>query len=955
MRPALSFLALTLCAGMAFAWTPSPEKGGPLRLPSWAAEAQGLSPHVAGRLTLRVSREVLPAGRNLDPLQLDEVPEVRDLAEEYGLRGFRRLIEDSADLDQVARDSGLDLYYIIDLDRGLDLRRAIRRFTSLSEIDEAEPDYMVRISLVPTDTYYSQQWAHNNTGQADSWPYGYDVGTPDCDIDSPQAWDISTGSTDITIAIIDTGVDLDHPDLAAKIVAGYDWVNGDSVPQDDNDHGSACAGIAAAIGDNGTGVAGVDFNARIMPLKTLDQYGSGYTSDSAAAVNWARTHGADVISMSFGSDSYYSPMNTAINNANSAGIVCAGAAGNDNEASLDYPAAYSNCLSVGAISPCNERKNPSSCDGEYWWGSNYGTGLDVMAPGPLLYSTNSTGGYMTDMSGTSGATPHAAGVAALIKSVNNTLTANEIKDIIRNSCDDFDGGGWDSETGYGRLNAHQALLDTPGSNPCEDDYTGPAIVHTPLPDTEETAVPYPVEAEVTDECGVDHVDLNWRVDGGGWNTEAMVNSAGDTWESSIPAQPTGSFIEYELLAVDASPQANETSESHSFTILDPCDSDFEGPFLLHSPELQDTYDTVGPYAATFYISDECGLYSVSFVYRVDGGGWTGADINNIYDTTWLALIPGQPGGSFVEYQVTAIDNSPQYNVTQDSWSFNVLDACDSDVTGPAIVHTPLEDTEENAAPYPVTADVTDECGVDHVDLNWRVDGGGWTNDALVNTVGDTWDGSIPAQPTGSFIEYELVAVDGSPQANQTSESHSFTILDPCDSDTVEPTLVHDPLLEDTYDTVGPYDAYFTIADDCGLSEVTCRFRVDGGGWTGIAITNLFDDTWLVEIPGQPEGSFVEYEVTAVDDSPNLNTAQDMWSFNVLITPTLDPPVVQIEYLGANQVQLSWDPVQDATAYRVYESNAGYGTFVEILETTETSAIIDTAGDTQKYYTVTAVN
>jgi len=435
----------------------------------------------------------------------------------------------------------------------------------------------------------------------------------------------------------------------------------------------------------------------------------------------------------------------------------------------------------------------------------------------------------------------------------------------------------------------------------------------------------------------------------------MVNSAGDTWESSIPAQPTGSFIEYELLAVDASPQANETSESHSFTILDPCDSDFEGPFLLHSPELQDTYDTVGPYAATFYISDECGLYSVSFVYRVDGGGWTGADINNIYDTTWLALIPGQPGGSFVEYQVTAIDNSPQYNVTQDSWSFNVLDACDSDVTGPAIVHTPLEDTEENAAPYPVTADVTDECGVDHVDLNWRVDGGGWTNDALVNTVGDTWDGSIPAQPTGSFIEYELVAVDGSPQANQTCESHSFTILDPCDSDTVEPTLVHDPLLEDTYDTVGPYDAYFTIADDCGLSEVTCRFRVDGGGWTGIAITNLFDDTWLVEIPGQPEGSFVEYEVTAVDDSPNLNTAQDMWSFNVLITPTLDPPVVQIEYLGANQVQLSWDPVQDATAYRVYESNAGYGTFVEILETTETSAIIDTAGDTQKYYTVTAVN
>lgn len=277
-------------------------------------------------------------------------------------------------------------------------------------------------------------------------------------------WASSTGSEEIIIAIVDTGVDLTHPDLAAKIVPGWDFVNNDPIAQDDHGHGTHVAGIAAAITNNGLGIAGVSWGARILPVKVLNAAGSGYTSDVAAGIIWAADHGAKVINLSLGGPSSSATLESAVNYAVARGALVVAAAGNSGNSTPNYPAAYPAALAVAATDSADARASFST----------FGPFVDIAAPGVSIASTVPTGvcdlcspsGYAS-LSGTSMATPHVAGVAAVLAGLAGAPTSALIRAAIESTALDRGPAGRDDLFGHGvvQLDAAIRFLEQGGSTP----------------------------------------------------------------------------------------------------------------------------------------------------------------------------------------------------------------------------------------------------------------------------------------------------------------------------------------------------------------------------------------------------------------------------------------------------------------------------------------------------------
>jgi thermitase len=296
-------------------------------------------------------------------------------------------------------------------------------------------------------------------------------------IRAPQAWDISMGSPTISIAVIDEGNDLSHEDLAYKL-PGYDAYSGDDnpTPQAADAHGTACAGVAAAKANNGKGGAGVAPGCRVLPVRIARGIGGGFWDTTSAKVadgiRKAVDRGADVLSNSYG----VGP-STAVTNAfqyartngrGGRGCPSAAATGNGDVRGVIYPARLSpsipGFLAVGASNEWDQRKSKTSLDGENWWGSNFGPEVDVVAPGVHVYTTDIMGGagygggnYVPNFNGTSSATPHVAGVMALILSVDPDLRSWEVEDIVKMTALDLGAGGRDEQFGFGRLDARRAL------------------------------------------------------------------------------------------------------------------------------------------------------------------------------------------------------------------------------------------------------------------------------------------------------------------------------------------------------------------------------------------------------------------------------------------------------------------------------------------------------------------
>jgi len=336
-------------------------------------------------------------------------------------------------------------------------------------VEYAELDYIARAlqdpaTFTPNDGGLAEQWGLHNTAQ----PYKGDLhGTADADIDAPEAWALTTGGTDTVIAILDSGIDLDHEDLQTKIVASKDLTGSPHGANDVYGHGTPIAGIAAAATNNNTGVAGVGYNARLLNVKVLDDNAYGPNSRIASGIRWAADWAASgapqvrtkVINLSLGTDSPSRALEDAVNYAWSKGVVLTCAGGNDGNRSATYPARYERCIAVGATDS-SDRKAAFSSYNKDW--------MDVAAPGLDIYATYPNHPFKTQQSlgrqnhydygyGTSTAAPHVAGLAALVWSTPYGTGNQAVRDRIERSADPIGKGVYWI---HGRINACRAVGGT---------------------------------------------------------------------------------------------------------------------------------------------------------------------------------------------------------------------------------------------------------------------------------------------------------------------------------------------------------------------------------------------------------------------------------------------------------------------------------------------------------------
>jgi subtilisin family serine protease len=440
---------------------------------------------------------------------------------------------DNAERRDLRKDAGVKLVDTLSLERTeLVAARPGRQDEALTalradtDVVYAEPDRPVNVNRTPDDSYFNALWALKNTGQ---WVVTLGSGAPGADIDATEAWDQTEGSG-VTVAVVDSGINADHVDLTGQITGnqaeitglpnvdddhngkiddyrGWDFVSNDNLPQDGNGHGTHVAGTIAAVGANGTGVVGVAPKAKVVPLRALGDNGSGYMSDVAAAFDYAGNLGIRIVNASIGGPKSFTVENAIAAHPDTLYVVAAGnSTANADTSSGAFPCALkeANVLCVGAT----DNKDQIA------YFSNYGaTAVDLFAPGVGIYSTynDSPTGYVY-MDGTSMASPHVAGAAALALSINPTASTSFLRYSLLSSADAKPVLTGKSVTG-GRLNANAAVnaiqgvepppVETPTPEPPVATPTpappvatatpvAPAVV-TPVP----TARPLPVLSKVT--------------------------------------------------------------------------------------------------------------------------------------------------------------------------------------------------------------------------------------------------------------------------------------------------------------------------------------------------------------------------------------------------------------------------------------------------------------------------
>lgn len=359
----------------------------------------------------------------------------------------------------VRRIPGIGVYSVRTA-AGVSVTETLAMLRRNADIELARPDYRARLADVPNDPYFLnyQYNLRNRGGILDISPDIQPQTTAGADIKATTAWDVTEGGAETIIAIVDTGVDMTHPELVSKLVSsGHDFANNDDDATDDVWHGTHVAGIAAADTNNAEGIAGVAWNCRILPVKVTDATGDGFYSWIIDGIIWAADHGADVINVSLGGNFPDPFLEDACKYAHDKGAVVVAAAGNDGIALVLYPAAYDAYVLAVAASDYND---------EIADFSSFGPEVDVAAPGvwilapaPQWYVGDGFLPYLFG-SGSSMAAPHVAGLAALIKSVKPDLSVDDIMKLIRYTADDINKTahpGRDDYAGYGRINMTRAL------------------------------------------------------------------------------------------------------------------------------------------------------------------------------------------------------------------------------------------------------------------------------------------------------------------------------------------------------------------------------------------------------------------------------------------------------------------------------------------------------------------
>ncbi|MBI3969860.1 MAG: S8 family serine peptidase [Chloroflexi bacterium] len=442
-------------------------------------------------------------------------------------------------LSRLRRVEALDVD-VVRLPPGLTVARAVEIFTNLPEVEFAEPNLILRI-LVISDPGLANQWAPQK-------------------IAAPTAWSTTEGDPALVAAVVDTGVDYRHGELAPNIwsnpgeipgngldddgngyiddLRGWDFVNGDADPLDDHFHGTAVSGvIAAAPTSNASGVVGVCPRCRIMPVKVLDASGSGSLDAVAGGISYAADNGARVINLSLGGLIGSATLESAVNYAWNKGSLVVAAAGNDGADSRLYPAAYANAMAIAATNVGDYR----SCF------SNFGQGyVAVAAPGESIYTTTPVDATGSDTygtySGTSLATPHATGLAGLLFSQDQTRSNVQVRDLMQSSAEDLGAPGLDPYFGSGRINAARAVLNdttptTPPPGLFSDDLTASGYAHA--------------RKLARDAHGTLHLTWHGR-SGSQYQVLYATSSDGQTWSAPEVVFQSSAGTFHPALAVDGS-------------------------------------------------------------------------------------------------------------------------------------------------------------------------------------------------------------------------------------------------------------------------------------------------------------------------------------------------------------------------------------------------------------------
>ncbi len=401
-------------------------------------------------------REMRPIVRNFDRRQA-QLRSLGDSDQSRLTQKQRQLLRRQNRATPTGRHPELGNIYRVrlDLNAGESLEKALAEYRSRPDVEYAELNPIISVCMTPNDPSYADQWALSK-------------------IHASEAWGTCRGSNEVVVAVLDTGVDYDHPDLQGNLwtneaerdgqpwvdddhngyvddIRGYNFVAYNNDPRDDHGHGTAITGIIAAVGNNNKDTAGVCWAVRIMPVKVLGADGEGTAADAVPAIYYAVANGADIISGSWGGAQASSALGDAIAYAHAEGVVVVAAAGNSDSADPYYPAAYPEVISVAATDANDQR----------WYLSNYGDWVDLAAPGQSIVSlraelpgqvTRTRG--LSRMSGTSLAAPHVSGACALLLAADPFLRCDELHRILTATADPIQPGICASN---GRLNVYAAL------------------------------------------------------------------------------------------------------------------------------------------------------------------------------------------------------------------------------------------------------------------------------------------------------------------------------------------------------------------------------------------------------------------------------------------------------------------------------------------------------------------
>jgi subtilisin-like proprotein convertase family protein len=591
-------------------------------------------------------------------------------------------------------DLGGGTSYVLKVSGGYAMDAANEVYNS-GLVNWAEPNfyYSGLLTYAPNDQFFPRQWSVRNTGN--NIPEGIS-GTAGCDMRVDSAWNITLGIPQCIVGMVDSGIDTTHEDIKANLInsKGYDFINGHALQTDDMNHGTCTGGIVGAVGNNTIGISGIAPNVKLIGIKIFNAAGSTSTAAITNGLIYSWQQGEWISSNSWGGGSPVSAADQAIldgvtNGRGGKGTVFCIATGNSN-GTLQWPSTNPNVISIGGNSPCSQRKSTTSCDGETWWGSNYGTGLYVVAPCVKVYATDrmgsvgySTTNYDSTFNGTSSATPNAAGVCALALSLDSTMRWDSLRVRISRTADKIGsysytssgpltvlGSTWNNEMGYGKVNAYRLLKTTL-------QMMGPMISHTPLSNTEQTTGTRTVNAVITPSTAPIVTAMTklfyLKQPASIYDSVQMTNSSGTNWTANITLSGAGVYRYYIRTADNAGKISyapfGAPASYYSFT----ASSDTVKPVISHTP-INNTPKNTWPVSVSANVTDNIGIDSVwvRWYKNNTGLGIKQFKLPNTTGSTYSALFNSINSdvaiGDSIFYRVIAQDNSSGHN--RDSSALN---------------------------------------------------------------------------------------------------------------------------------------------------------------------------------------------------------------------------------------------------------------------------------------------